>query len=538
MSTLNGPSTFADDGRTTIERTIEAPKIKAKDLESFYEIERTCQRILEGGFQRIALQFPDELLADSAAISSKLREKTGKSTFILADTSYGSCCVDEVAAEHVDADFIVHYGRSCLSPTSRLPVLYVFGRQPIDVEKCVTEFDKLIEDKATPIIVMYDVVYSHASDTINHKLSESFSKIIPTHITNESGTISPSKSTCSTKSANIKAGHCESKTGGNCCSSGDCCQQPEPAALHTLPPEHAQGGRSYNLPDDIKLEDCTILYIGIESVTLTNIMMVHNKCPVITFNPEEEQAHKESVQVNRLLMKRYFLVQKAKDADVVGIVVGTLGVASYMTIIDHLKKLLSAAGKKSYTFVMGKLNVAKMANFMEIDCYVLVACPENSLIDSKEFYRPIVTPFELEIALSSQKEWTGDYITDFQKLLPGLRDDGFTYDDAEEHEQLSSDEEPHFSMITGEYKRERIYSSKKPDSTSLLSSGITDLTLRNNETALSSLLESPSGAFLKSRTFRGLEQHAGEHEASVVEEGRSGIARGYSTEKDFNATLD
>lgn len=32
---------------------------------------------------------------------------------------------------------------------------------------------------------------------------------------------------------------------------------------------------------------------------------------------------------------------------------------------------------------MGKLNVAKMANFMEVDCYVLVACPENSLIDSK-----------------------------------------------------------------------------------------------------------------------------------------------------------
>jgi diphthamide biosynthesis protein 2 len=116
MSTLNGPSTFADDGRTTIERTIEAPKMKADDLDNFYEIERTCQRILEGGYQRIALQFPDELLADSAIVSSKLRERTGQSTFILADTSYGSCCVDEVAAEHVDADFIVHYGRSCLSP--------------------------------------------------------------------------------------------------------------------------------------------------------------------------------------------------------------------------------------------------------------------------------------------------------------------------------------------------------------------------------------------------------------------------------------
>lgn len=32
---------------------------------------------------------------------------------------------------------------------------------------------------------------------------------------------------------------------------------------------------------------------------------------------------------------------------------------------------------------MGKLNVPKMANFMEIDVYVLVACPENTLINSQ-----------------------------------------------------------------------------------------------------------------------------------------------------------
>ena len=38
---------------------------------------------------------------------------------------------------------------------------------------------------------------------------------------------------------------------------------------------------------------------------------------------------------------------------------------------------------QSYLFVMGKLNVPKMANFMEVDVFVLVACPENTLIDSK-----------------------------------------------------------------------------------------------------------------------------------------------------------
>ena len=32
---------------------------------------------------------------------------------------------------------------------------------------------------------------------------------------------------------------------------------------------------------------------------------------------------------------------------------------------------------------MGKLNPAKLANFMEIDVYVLIAAPEESLVDSK-----------------------------------------------------------------------------------------------------------------------------------------------------------
>ena len=36
---------------------------------------------------------------------------------ILGDTSYGECCVDEVAAEHVGADSVIHYGHTCMTPT-------------------------------------------------------------------------------------------------------------------------------------------------------------------------------------------------------------------------------------------------------------------------------------------------------------------------------------------------------------------------------------------------------------------------------------
>jgi diphthamide biosynthesis enzyme Dph1/Dph2-like protein len=77
---------------------------------------------------------------------------------------------------------------------------------------------------------------------------------------------------------------------------------------------------------------------------------------------------------------RYFLVQKAKEAQVVGILAGTLGVANYLEVIERLQKLVAKAGKTSYSFVVGKINQAKLANFMEIDVFVLVACPENSLV--------------------------------------------------------------------------------------------------------------------------------------------------------------
>lgn len=36
--------------------------------------------------------------------------------YVMADTTYGSCCVDEVGASHINADCVIHYGHTCLSP--------------------------------------------------------------------------------------------------------------------------------------------------------------------------------------------------------------------------------------------------------------------------------------------------------------------------------------------------------------------------------------------------------------------------------------
>jgi len=58
-------------------------------------------------------------------------------------------------------------------------------------------------------------------------------------------------------------------------------------------------------------------------------------------------------------------------------------------------------------------------NFLEIDMYVLVACPENSLINSKELNKPIITIYELEIAFNCARLWGQEFICDYKTLLIG-----------------------------------------------------------------------------------------------------------------------
>lgn len=59
-----------------------------------------------------------------------------------------------------------------------------------------------------------------------------------------------------------------------------------------------------------------------------------------------------------------------------GILVGTLGAAGYKDAIKQIRALAHAAGKKTYTLLMGKPNPAKLANFPEIEVFVHVADPQ------------------------------------------------------------------------------------------------------------------------------------------------------------------
>ncbi len=122
--------------------------------------------------------------------------------------------------------------------------------------------------------------------------------------------------------------------------------QPNIFLSPTVTENYTVSGRSCQLPPHISLDSFLVIYIGEEGTTLTNLMFTLNKCAFYTYNTKNYSLKKESLNVNQQLRRRYFLIQKAKDAKLIGILVATLGVADHLDVIEHIKMLAKNVGKK------------------------------------------------------------------------------------------------------------------------------------------------------------------------------------------------
>lgn len=557
-----------------------------------YEIKRTISEIRAGQWKRIALQFPDDMLVDAPRVFERLRdglkheraaraaaskdeknEEKEEKLCILGDTSYGSCCVDEVAAEHTDADVVVHYGRACLSPTARLPVIYVFTAKSLHLDAVVASFKETYPPSSQAeekVCLMADIPYSHHLDELYRRLTEEegYGHIFKTSIIHDPASLIPNRTTPVTT------------TGGG---EGGGTDEAATAALKEYSIFHIS-----EPPTSLLL----ILSSRIKSLHIfpTTPSSSSSSLSSSSSSPPPP-THLASTTTTPLLRRRYALITRLSTIPIFGILINTLSVSHYLQALQHCQHLIHASGKKSYTFVVGKINAAKLANFSEIGGWVVIGCWESSLLEngSKEFFRPVITPWELEVALMRDgervwgREWVGDFGEVLERGKGRKKDQGVeggeegNHDDEsptkEEQEESSSDSEsspPDFDLRTGQYvshsrpmghpRRQKQHSQPNPQLPSTTTT--TQLThLPKTSSALTTTAFhinghlSPAAEYLSSqRTWTGLgsdfshsslshSHHAdadadgasiayerdenGKIRGAEMEEGRKGVAKGY-----------
>ncbi|KAF8041563.1 hypothetical protein BT93_A0224 [Corymbia citriodora subsp. variegata] len=500
------------------------------DLESYYEIDRTAEFILSRNFARVALQFPDDLLKDSTkvvrALYTKLASLKASSDeeirgdgdvglFVMADTTFGSCCVDEVGASHINADCVIHYGHTCLTPTSTLPAFFVFGKAPINVSNCVNNLLHTADTAGKPVMVLFGLEYAYAMLDLKKAVLEA----LVSYESQAELEIQFSDVVCSVLEPSGKS----SDFGGIMELVG--VSHANDAAGVQSGTRHSTGGLVWNVPQGRKVEEYSMFWIGSENAAFANLVLTFNGCEIVRYDATEDRLVTDLSQQRRIIKRRYFLVEKAKDANIVGILVGTLGVAGYLHMIHQMKELVTGAGKKAYTLAMGRPNPAKLANFPECDVFIYVSCAQTALLDSKEFLAPVITPFEAMIAFKSGSQWTGEYVMEFRDLIK-----------LSPEEVGKPSEEARFSFLQGGYIEDQNLDGidAEDDEGDLALAHATEKALSLRDRHPNSIVKgmAKSGAeFLAARTYHGLDMDSYSSSPEPFIVGRSGKASGYEDEK-------
>ncbi|KAM9685207.1 2-(3-amino-3-carboxypropyl)histidine synthase subunit 2 isoform 2-T2 [Trichechus inunguis] len=475
-------STFSSPAEASLQREAGAGGLLTPlaDLDRVYELERVVGFVRDLGCQRVALQFPDQLLGDAGAVATRLEEITGSKMFILGDTAYGSCCVDVLGAEQAGAQALVHFGPACLSPPARpLPVTFVFGQRSVALELCAKAFEALNPDATAPVVLLKALATLLRPRYLDLLVS---SPALP-----------------------LPTGY-----------------------LNSVPEPLERFGRCFPLAPGRCLEEYGAFYVGGSKDSpgsdldpdLSRLLL--GWAPGQPFSsccPETGQCQDESARAGRLRARRHYLVERARDAHVVGLLVGTLGVARYREALTHFRNLTQAAGKRSYVLALGRPTPAKLANFPEVDVFVLLACPLGALAPqpSGGFFRPVLAPCELEAACNPAWPPPGlaPHLTHYADMLPG----------SPFHVPLPPPDSelwdtPDVSLITGELRPAPTW--KPPNAP-----GCSALTPRPQ---LELAESSPAALFLSSRSWQGLEPRLGQTPVTGAVSGRRGIAIAYEDE--------
>jgi 2-(3-amino-3-carboxypropyl)histidine synthase len=302
------------------------------------------RKIRERNAGRVALQFPEGLKRKAAGIARAL-DAAGIGVVISGDPCYGACDLDLDLLAQVD--LLVHFGHAPVD--ERDDVLYIYVRYDFDV----TVLDRVLPLLGTDMIGLVTTVqHTHLVEAMALYLQE-------------------------------HGISCRVGPGGG--------RTPLPGQILgcSFEAARATGARE-------------ILYVG---TGVFHALGVHlaTGARVVAFDPYSGTA--EVVDASRLLRKRYVLIEKAREAESIGILLSKKSGQQRSALAERLAALSDAA----FIIAMQEITPDVLLN-LGFDVYVNTACPRLAYDDQVRFPAPVLSPPEFEIAFGV-RSWE-DYIID------------------------------------------------------------------------------------------------------------------------------
>ena len=312
------------------------------------EIDRVVAKINELKAETVGLQFPEGLKVHAIKVARQIEHETGATVIISADPCYGACDVaDDDMNDSVDV--LVHFGHRPLPINYDLPVIFVDARSNMEVLECVGNAMSLLEGYRR-IGLVTTTQHLHLLDDIADFLEQNGKDVL---ISEGVGTTRGQVLGCNFSA--IK-----------------------------------------NIDAD------AFLYVGSGNFHALGIKLFTDKLVVVA-NPYLGEAREIDDFADRILRIRSARIAKAMDAERFGIIVSSKKGQSRLELAKSLKNMLEEEGREGYILFFDDVSPDLLLPFMDLDAFIMTACPRIAIDDSKMYKKPLLTPKELEITLGRRK---------------------------------------------------------------------------------------------------------------------------------------
>jgi len=317
------------------------------------EENRLIEEVKKQKAKRVLIQLPNGLKSKGAYLSKLIEEQTGATVFISSKPCYGGCDLPICVAKAVKADLVVHYGHAPFTTQNEISVIYLFAKATLDLTQLLKKVQTFLRGPKK-IGIGTTIQHLHALEDFRRSLEDlGYEVIIP----------------CKGKNTRLKGQII---------------------------------GCDYSSLKHISEKVDIFLVIGSSFHGLGAALTLDK--PVILADPYSNSVSNMEAQKRRILKQRYAFIEKAKKANVFGLLLSTKTGQFNLNLALTLRELLAKAGKTVTMLVDEEIVPEYLTNFTNIEIFVDIACPRLATDDPGRFGKPILTPLEAMV-IANKTDW-------------------------------------------------------------------------------------------------------------------------------------
>ena len=355
-----------------------------------FQLEELIERIQKNDNRLVALQVPEGLKMQALEMMDEIESGSGAKVVLAADPCYGACDLVHDKMKMMGVELVAHMGHSQMNIDSGMPTQFIDVTYDGDPE-------------LAPVIPMLNAHLDIAKKRMAEQSTGELSEVeAQERFMDAVGRMTPLKDTKLGLVGSIQHLHLLPEFHDRLEQAGFDVTIPMGGARLTFPGQVL--GCNYSGDDD------TIghyLFLGSGDFHPIGLVL-HTGKPLAMLDPYSGDAIEMSFErIERILRQRFGLIMASMDAEKFGILIGEKPGQMRRTLALRMKRLLEKHGKKGYLLALEHVG-PELIDFYPVDAFVNTACPRIAIDDAVKYAKPLITPFELEVALG-EKKWELGY---------------------------------------------------------------------------------------------------------------------------------